>query len=208
MKTDPVSYAEGFISEDEVLQSARARGVEFGVRDTSPGTGNFLSYLAHLISAQSVVEAGTGSGVGMLWVLRGMLPGGLLTSIDNEIEHSRIAKLALNDEGIAPSQYRLITNPITDVMSKLADRAYDLVILRHDPEDLTYTVEDAHRILRTAGVLVIDSFFGGGKVPDPTQRDAKSIALRETGKMIKASSELWLSSLINVGDGLLLATKL
>ena len=149
-----------------------------------------------------------GSGVGMLWVLRGMLPGGLLTSIDNEIEHSRIAKLALNDEGIAPSQYRLITNPITDVMSKLADRAYDLVILRHDPEDLTYTVEDAHRILRSGGVLVIDSFFGGGKVPDPTQRDAKSIALRETGKMIKASSELWVSSLINVGDGLLLATKL
>lgn len=208
MKTDPVSYAEGFISEDEVLQTARARGVEFGVRDTSPSTGNFLNYLAHLISAQSVVEAGTGSGVGTLWVLRGMLPGGLLTSIDNEIEHSRIAKLALNDEGIAPSQYRLITNPITDVMSKLADRAYDLVILRHDPEDLTYTVEDAHRILRSGGVLVIDSFFGGGKVPDPTQRDAKSIALRETGKMIKASSELWVSSLINVGDGLLLATKL
>jgi predicted O-methyltransferase YrrM len=208
MKTDPVSYAESFIAEDEVLQRARERGVELGVRDTSPGTGNYLKYLAHLISAQSVVEAGTGSGVGTLWVLRGMLPGGLLTSIDNEIEHSRIAKLALSDEGIAPSQYRLITNPIVDVMSKLADRAYDLVILRHDPEDLTYTVEDAHRILRSGGVLVIDSFFGGGKVPDPTQRDAKSIALRETGKMIKASSELWVSSLINVGDGLLLATKL
>ena len=95
-----------------------------------------------------------------------------------------------------------------DVMTKLADRAYDLVVFRHNPEDLNFAISEAHRILRSGGVFVIDNFFGGAKVPDPAQRDPKTIALREAGKAIKADSESWMSVLITTGDGLLLATKL
>jgi predicted O-methyltransferase YrrM len=56
--------------------------------------------------------------------------------------------------------------------------------------------------------MVIDGFFGGGKVSDPSQRDPRTIALREAGKSVKAATDLWISTLINVGDGLLIATKL
>jgi predicted O-methyltransferase YrrM len=55
---------------------------------------------------------------------------------------------------------------------------------------------------------VIDNFYGGGKVPDPAQRDPKTIALREAGKAVKADTDSWVTSLIPIGDGLLLATKL
>jgi predicted O-methyltransferase YrrM len=116
--------------------------------------------------------------------------------------------MAFYEEEVEPARFRLITNPAMDVLSKLTDRAYDLVILRHDPIDLTYTIDEAHRILRSGGVLVIDSFFGGGKVPDPAQRDPKTIALREAGKRIKNNRDHWQSSLLPVGDGLLIATKL
>ena len=201
-------YSENFNPEDLVLEHARARGVEVGANDISVGTGVFLQQLAHLLSAQSVVEVGTGSGVGSLYLLRGMIDSGTLTSIDDEIEHARIAKMAFYEEEIEPARFRLITNPVMDVLSKLTDRAYDLVILRHDPIDLTYTIDEAHRILRSGGVLVIDSFFGGGKVPDPAQRDPKTIALREAGKRIKTNRDHWQSSLLPVGDGLLIATKL
>ena len=94
-----------------------------------------------------------------------------------------------------------------DVMSKLTDRAYDLVVLRNEPEDLSFAIDEAHRILRTGGVLAVDNFFGGGKVSDPAQRDPRTIALREAGKSIKLASTIWVSSLIGVGDGLLIATK-
>ena len=137
-----------------------------------------------------------------------MLKSGTLTSIDDEMEHSSIAKLALTDAEIAPSRFRLITNPVMDVMVKLTDRAYDLVIYRHNPEDLTYAISEAQRILRSGGVFVVDNFFGGSKVSDPAQRDPKTVALREAGKALKADSEVWSTSLIPVGDGLLLATKL
>ena len=150
---------------------------------------------------------GTGSGVGSLWLLRGMIENGTLTSIDDEAEHARIARIAFAESDISPQRYRLITNPVMDVMSKLTDRAYDLVVLRHDPEDLGFSIDHAQRMLRTGGVLVIDNFFGGGKVPDPAQRDSRTIALREAGKVVRAASATWITSLIAVGDGLLLATK-
>ena len=208
MIIDPHSYAESFISEDAIKLAARARGVEIGTRDVSQGAGAYLSFLAQLLKAQSVVEVGTGSGVGSLWLLDGMLKSGTLTSIDDEMEHSSIAKTAFAEAEIAPSRFRLITNPVMEVMTKLTDRAYDLVIYRHDPEDLTYAISEAQRILRSGGVFVIDNFFGGSKVSDPAQRDPKTVALREAGKALKADSESWAISLIPVGDGLLLATKL
>ena len=201
------TYCETFVPEDDVLTKARARGVEVGARDISSGTGAFLHYLAHLISAQSVVEVGTGSGVGSIWLLRGMIESGTLTSIDSEAEHARISKIAFAEAEISPQRFRLITNPVMDVMSKLTDRAYDLVVLRNEPEDLSFAIDEAHRILRTGGVMAIDNFFGGDKVPDPAQRDPRTIALREAGKSIKLATSTWVSSLVGMGDGLLVATK-
>jgi predicted O-methyltransferase YrrM len=62
MIIDPHTYAEGFIQEDEVKKSARSRGEEIGAVDTTNGTGAYLKHLAHILSAQSVVEIGTGAG--------------------------------------------------------------------------------------------------------------------------------------------------
>ena len=208
MKTDPHAYAENFIVEDHFKSLARARGIELGAVDVTPGAGSYLRHLAYTLSAQSVVEVGTGSGVGSLWLLDGMLISGTLTSIDDEMEHTRIARMAFIDADIAPTRYRLITNSVLDVISKLTDRAYDLLIVRHNPEDLAFVIGEAHRILRSGGVLVIDNFFGGGKVCDPAQRDPKTVSLRDAGKIIKNDTERWVSTLISSGDGLLIATKL
>ena len=208
MNITPHSYAESFIAEDAIKAAARARGHELGVIDVTQGTGAYLRHLAHQLSAQSVVEIGTGSGVGALWLLEGMMSSGTLTSIDDEMEHTNIAKMALAEADIAQPRFRLITNSVMDVMTKLTDRAYDLVVFRHNPEDLSFAISEAHRVLRSGGVFVIDNFFGGSKVQDPAQRDPKTIALREAGKSIKADTEAWVTTLIPTGDGLLLATKL
>lgn len=208
MIIDPHSYAESFIAEDARKSAARARGIEIGTRDVTPGAGAYLSFLARLLKAQSVVEIGTGSGVGALWVLDGMLKSGTITSIDDEMEHSSIARQSFNEAEVSPQRYRLITNPVMEVVAKLTDRAYDMVIFRYEPEDLPYAISEASRILRSGGVFIIDNFFGGSKVSDPAQRDPKTVALREAGKALKLDNETWTTSLIPIGDGLLLATKL
>lgn len=208
MKFDAAQFADNYQSEDSHQSAARERGVELGAQDTTPGAGAYLRYIAELISAQSVVEIGTGSGVGTLWLLKGVINSGVITTIDPEVQHIQVAKQVLNDADIAPNRYRLITSDYLDVMRKLADRAYDLVVFRGNPEDIFDVIDESHRILRTGGILAIDHFYGGGKVPDPAQRDPKTIALRDAGKFLKSQSESWSIALNPIGDAVLLATKL
>lgn len=208
MKFDVAQFSDLYITEDPHQVITREKGVELGVVDATPGSGAYLKYIASLISAQSVVEIGTGSGVGTLWLLKGVMSSGVITTIDPEVQHTQIAKQSLVDSDIAPNRYRLITSDYLDVMRKLADRGYDLVVFRGNPEDIFDVIDEAHRILRVGGILAIDHFFGGGKVPDPAQRDPKTVALRDAGKFLKSKSEVWSISLNPVGDAVLLATKL
>lgn len=208
MKFDAAQFADSYLPEDPHQNLAREKGIELGVLDATPGSGAYLRYVASLISAQSVVEIGTGSGVGTLWLLKGIMSSGVITTIDPEVQHIQIAKQVLTEADIPANRYRLITSEYLDVMRKLADRAYDLVVFRGNPEDILDVVDEAHRILRTGGILAIDHFYGGGKVPDPAQRDPKTVALRDAGKFLKSQSEVWAISLNPIGDAVLLATKL
>lgn len=208
MKFDLAQFSDNYLPEDPHQNAAREKGIELGVVDATPGSGAFLKYVASLISAQSVVEIGTGSAVGTLWLLKGVMNSGVITTIDPEVQHVQVAKEVLADADIAPNRYRLITSEYLDVMRKLADRAYDLVVFRGDPEDIFDVIDEAHRILRVGGILAIDHFFGGGKVPDPAQRDPKTVALRDAGKLLKSQIDVWSISLNPVGDAVLLATKL
>ncbi len=208
MKFDAAQFSDTYIAEDPHQVLAREKGIELGVIDATPGSGAYLRFVASLLSAQSVVEIGTGSGVGTLWLLKGIMSSGVITTIDPEVQHIQIAKQVLIDADIAPNRYRLITSDYLEVMRKLADRAYDLVVFRGNPEDILDVIDEAHRILRVGGILAIDHFYGGGKVPDPAQRDPKTVALRDAGKFLKSQNEHWSISLNPIGDAVLLATKL
>ena len=97
MKFDVSQFSDNYLPEDPHQSAARERGVELGVLDATPGSGAYLRYVASLISAQSVVEIGTGSGVGTLWVLKGIMSSGVITTIDPEVQHIQIARQVLSD---------------------------------------------------------------------------------------------------------------
>ncbi len=204
---DMQSFSENYIHETVAMKHARDRAAEIGTTNTQPIVGALLRYLTHLVGATSVVEVGTGSGVSGLWLFQGMSPTGVLTSIDSEVENSRIAKSAFDEADISSTRYRLISGSSNEIIAKLADSLYDLFILRPS-EDLIDCIEHAHRALRPGGILLIDSALSGGKVPDPSQRDRLTISLRDSLKILKESESQWLPLLLPVADGLFLATKL
>ena len=200
------AFAENFAYEDYFMQQARANGEEVGAADPTPGVGNFLKFAVQISKAKSVVEIGTGSGVGGLWLLSGMTPDGVLTTIDSEREHSKIARNIFEEADIASTRYRIITGKLIEVVGKLADSSYELIIIR-PALDLFDMVQESYRLLKPSGLLVIDQALSGGKFADPTQRDPESIARRDGIKVVK-EDERWSATVLPIGAGVLVANKL
>jgi len=199
-------YAEAYVAEDAVLTDARSRADEVGCVPIQPGSGAALRLLAAILLAGHVVEIGTGTGLSGIWLLRGMREDGILTSVDIEAEHQRYAREAFAAEGIAQARTRLITGRALEVLPRLADGAYDLVLVDGAKIEYPEYVEQAARLLRVGGVLAIDSSLWRDKVADPAQRDPETVAVRGVLNSLR-DDERWLPALLPVGDGLLTAVR-
>ncbi|HKD97620.1 MAG TPA: O-methyltransferase [Micromonosporaceae bacterium] len=185
---------------------ARRTAAEFGLVPVSSGTGAVLRMLAAVAGARAVVEVGTGTGVSALWLLRGMRPDGVLTTIDIDAEHQRAAKRVLADAGYAPGRTRLITGRALDVLARLADHAYDLVFLDGERADYAAAAAVAPRLLRPGGVLAVNGALAGGRVADPALRDPQTAALRDLVNAFR-DDDTWIPVLLPAGDGLLCAVR-
>ena len=205
-KAQSWAYTEEFVTEEDAIALARARAEEVGCDAVSPGTGAVLRVLAAACAARNVAEVGTGTGVSALWLLGGMAPDGVLTTIDIEAEHQRAAREAFAAAGIRPTRTRPITGRALNVLPRLADGAYDLVLVDGDPAEAADYVEQAVRMLRPGGVLAVPDALWHDRVADPARRDEATVAMRELGKSVRADQRLT-PALIPTGDGLLVAVR-
>ncbi len=206
MKPASWTYAEEYVAEDEVLAKARAHSEEVGATAVGSGAGAALRLLASLLEARAVVEIGTGTGVSGLWLLRGMRPDGILTTVDSEGEHQRLAKQAFAEAGIPSQRVRLIPGPALDVVPRLTDGHYDMVFCDADKQEYPAYLDEALRLLRPGGVVAFDNALWHDRVADPGQRDQETVAIRELGNTMRNHDSL-VPVLLPVGDGLLVAKK-
>src|SRR4051812_31858937 len=144
-------FVESFVPEDAVLAAARARAEDVGIVPVSTAAGAALRLLAAAAQAKAVVEVGTGTGCSGLWLLRGMRPDGVLTSIDAEAEHQRLARASFTAEGVPNSRARLINGRALDVLPPLADQASATASCSPARPEYPATLGRAARRLRPAG---------------------------------------------------------
>ena len=171
-----------------------------------PGAGAALRVMAAALGARAVVEIGTGTGVSGVYLLRGMPADGVLTTIDVEVENQRAAREAFAEAGIRANRTRVIPGRALDVLPRLTDAAYDLVLMDADKIEYGAYLEQALRLLRSGGVLAVDNALWHDRVADPAQRDEATTAVREMGKAVRDHDGL-VPAMLPCGDGLLLAVK-
>jgi predicted O-methyltransferase YrrM len=153
-----------------------------------------------------VVEIGTGCGVSGIWLLRGMLPDGVLTSVDVEPEHQRLARQAFADAGFRTNRYRLIGGRALDVLPRLTDGGYDMVCCDADKQEYPEYLSAALRLLRPGGIVTFDNALWHDQVPDPAYQDEDTTAIREVCDRLRTDEQV-VPLLLPVGDGLLAAVK-
>jgi predicted O-methyltransferase YrrM len=93
-----------------------------------------------------------------------------------------------------------------DVLPRLTDGGYDLVFVDAAKQEYPRYLEHGVRMLRPGGVIAFDNVFWKGRVVDPADRDAETVAIRETNKAVREDDRL-VSIMLPVGDGLLVAAK-
>ncbi len=196
---------ESYAVEDDVMLDARSAAGVLGCVPVSPGVGTALCFLASAIRARAVVEVGTGTGLSGLWLMRGMRPDGVLTSIDSDPEHQRIARAAFTASGNGPSRIRLINGMGLEVLPRLTDGGYDLVLVDTSPADHPRYLDEALRLLRPGGVVALHGVLTAG-VLDPEATDTATVALREVTSRVREDDRL-APTLLPLGDGLLAAIK-
>lgn len=194
-------YVREATVEPDAIARARAHAVEIGAQPVSPAIGAQLAVLAAAVEAKSIVEIGTGAGVSGLWLLRGA-PGAVLTSIDKEPEHLAAARKAFAEAKIPSTRARFITGRATEVLPRMNEAAYDIVLVDADLENVIEYVEHGLRLARTGGLVLVPRILGGGKVADPVQRDDVTKAYRSLIQETQQSPAV-LASLSNTGEGLL-----
>jgi len=202
---DTADLVDSYVAEDDVMADARSAANVLGCVPVSPGVGSALRFLASAVVARAVVEIGTGTGLSGLWLLRGMRPDGVLTSIDVDPEHQRIARAAFVASGHGPSRLRLINGMGLEVLPRLTDGGYDLVLVDTSPADHPRYLDEALRLLRPGGVLALHGVLGAG-VLDPDAADASTAGLREVTRMVREDERL-APTLLPLGGGLLAAIR-
>lgn len=198
-------FSEDFVSESESIALARGRAEELGVECITPSVGAHLALLTSALGAKAIVEAGTGTGVSGLWLLCGST-NAVLATIDSEPETQEAARNAFAEAKIAANRTRIITGKANEVMSNMADAAYDLVFLDADRESLEAQLHEASRLLRPGGVVAIAHALWRDRVPDPAMRDDATAVYRDVLRFFNNNDD-FVAVLSPVGDGLLIASK-
>lgn len=202
------AFAEARCPEDEVMLNARDRSAELGITAISEGTASLLNLLAASVQPRTVVELGTGAGVSGLALMRGAGRRAVLTTLDPDAEAQRAAREAFSEEGYPLSRTRMITGRGRTVLPRLSTSTYDMVFVDTDQSVMEFHCQEAARLLRPGGLLVINDGLDSDRVPSPTVRDASTVSARAVERELREDKDTWATTaLVPTGTGVLMATR-
>jgi predicted O-methyltransferase YrrM len=157
------------------------------------------------IDASSIIEIGTGLGVGTLWLAQAC-PDAHITTIDPEMDHHATVRELLQDAEIPASRVRLITEKALDVLPKMNEASYDLIVIDADFQNVQAYVDQAINLVRPRGSVIVAGVLGDDLVADPAQRDDKTSAYRWLLKALEDRDDV-VHTVNLIGDGLVHIVK-
>ncbi len=141
-----------------------------------PLEGRFLEFLVFATGARRILEIGTFSGYSSLSMAAALAPDGRIVTCEIEPRHAEVAR-----RHIAASAYQgridVLVGPALETIGRL-DGPFDLVFIDADKPSYIDYYEAVVPKLAPRGLLAADNTLWGGKVTDPADSDAATVAIR------------------------------
>lgn len=198
--------ADLFAVEDEVLRRVRQRMADHGLPaiHIKPEEGRFLQLMARACEARKAVEIGTLGGYSAVWIARGLLPGGVLQTVEREPDRARLARENLVLAGLSD---RVIVHQgdARQVIAQLASQApFDFVFIDAEKADYRDYYDWAVEHLRSGGVVAAHNAFLHGRVLEADDSNARF--MRAFNAYVAQDARV-ISTVFPAGDGIVVAVK-
>jgi caffeoyl-CoA O-methyltransferase len=139
--------------------------------------GKFLQMLVKISGARNAVEIGTFTGYSALIIAAALPEDGSLITCETNEKHAEIALRYFRKSGFA-RKIRLELRPALETLNRLAGSSADFVFIDADKPSYSLYFDQAMRILRSGGLILVDNVFWRNKIfKQPiTNKNAKAIA--------------------------------
>ena len=171
----------------------------------APEQGVLLRLLTRLVGARRAVEVGTFTGFSALCIARGLVDGGRLTCCDISEEWTAVARRHWEAAGVAGC-IDLVIAPAAETLADLGDEPVDLCFIDADKGGYATYWDLLVPRIRPGGLLLVDNVLWSGRVLDPSDEHADTLALRAFNEKV-ASDDRVEVVLLPVADGLTFAVK-
>jgi len=190
---------DALVGEDPALAAARAASTEAGLPqiEVTPTQGKFLSLLARLRGAESILELGTLGGYSTIWLARALPLGGRLVTLEADASYAAVAQANLGRAGVA-DRVEVVVGRALDTLPTL-EGPFDLVFIDADKASSPDYLLWALRLTRPGSVVVLDNLVRGGAVADPDSTDASVRGMRAAIELMAAEPSLDATALQTVG---------
>ncbi len=193
-------YVDGFVTETEEVALVHRATLEHGVDPLSPALGQTIGQIARAINAEAIIEVGTGVGLLTMQLIQAC-PGAHITSIDSELDYHLTLKEMMPELEIDPAQLRLITEKAEDVLPKMNESSYDLVVIDTPAANASACYDAAVTVCRPGGSILVTRCLVGGKAAHPADRSDDVVAYRTLLKVIEQDDRV-AHAIMPVGEGL------
>lgn len=175
----------------------------------SPEQGQFMGLLARLMGARRCLEIGVFTGYSSLAIALALPDDGRIVACDVSEKWTSVARRYWAAAGVAHKIDLRLATAMETLDRLLADGeagTFDFAFIDADKENYVGYYERALQLLRSGGLVVADNTLWSGRVADPENAEADTVALRHFNELLHGDSRVDLS-LVPIGDGLSLARK-
>ena len=168
----------------------------------------FMQLMAKMLGARRYLEIGVFTGYSTLAVAEALPASGRVLALDISEEWTAVAKRHWKKAGV-DKKIRLVLGEARTTLKNLGAKAkdsFDLAFIDADKESLDHYFEQALKLVRTGGLIMVDNVLWSGGVIDPADTRTSTEALRAFNRRIVRDRRIHYA-LIPLGDGLTLALK-
>lgn len=201
---------ETTVDEHPLLAKLRAETAPMAEARMQIGAdqGRFMQFLAQTIGARRYIEVGVFTGYSSLALALALPSDGKILACDVNEAFTAIARRYWREAGVDTKIDLHLAPALQTLDAALRDEpaSYDLAFIDADKENVDGYYERCLGLLRTNGIIMIDNVLWDGRVANPAENDADTVALRKINE--KASRDPRVDAVVlSIGDGLLLARK-